>query len=184
MRIEVDSDYQVEDLDWVEVKHSSVVQEAAYFVVDPWILVFLLFLAYRRTAELGPGLGPEPDSDFDSDSGWRSVAVVVAVAVADSASFAEFAAAEAYAVMVSALDLVLVVVHVQAGREKIQVFLDQVAHVVLDFALVLALVPVLVLVLDPLEFAFALDHAPLILMQSSYSVGSHLLDSPSMRLPS
>ena len=177
MRIEVDSDYQVEDLDWVEVKHSSVVQEAAYFVVDPWILVFLLFLAYRRTAELGPGLGPEPDSDFDSDSGWRSVAVVVAVAVADSASFAEFAAAEAYAVMVSALDLVLVVVHVQAGREKIQVFLDQVAHVVLDFALV----PVLVL--EPLAFAFALDRVPSTLTQSSYSVDCHLLDSPSMKLP-
>jgi len=182
MRIEIDSDYQVEDLGWVEVKHALVVQEAAYFVVDPWILVFPLFLAYQRTAELGPGLGPESDSDSESDSGWRSVAVVVAVAVADSASFAEFAAAEAYAVMVSALDLVLVVVHVQVDREKIQVSLDQVAHVVLDFALVLALVPVLVL--DPLEFAFALDRAPSTLTQSSYSAGSRLLDSPSMRLPS
>ena len=105
MRIEVDSDYQVEDLDWVEVKHSSVVQEAAYFVVDPSdrVSLLVLALAFLDIAE------PERDSGFDSIDCCFG-------------SFAGSAAAEGY-VSRAVVDQVLVPV-VQLDYDLIQVSFD------------------------------------------------------------
>jgi hypothetical protein len=146
-----------------------VVQEEAYLVADLSSLVSLFFLAFQRTAETGSDFGSE--FDFVSGSGWDWLVV-------DSASFAGFAVVEAYVVMEVVLDLALE--DVQVAHVMIQVFLDQVVHVV---RLVLVLAPVLDLVPVQAASASALDHAQVTSKQSSCSVDSHLLDFPSMKRP-
>jgi len=150
-----------------------VVQAAACFVVDRLILAFLIFLAFRHIAEAEPDSNSGFDFDSGSHFGSRSIAVV------DSASFAGFAVVESY--VETAVVLVLVAVHVQVDHEMIQVSLDPVVHVVLVH---LAHALALALAHEPaLAAAFALDHAPMTLTQSSYSVDYHLLGSPSTKLP-
>jgi hypothetical protein len=146
-----------------------VVQEAAYSVADLSNLVFLFFLAFRRTAETGSDFGSEFDFGSGSGSDWL---------VVDSASFAGFAVVEAYVVM--EVVLVLALEDVQVDHVMIQVFLDPVVHVV---PLALDLVPVLVPVPVQAASASALDHAQATSKQSSCFAGSRLLDFPSMKRP-
>jgi hypothetical protein len=144
-----------------------VVQEAAYSVADLSNLVFLFFLAFRRTAETGSDFGSEFDFGSGSGSDWL---------VVDSASFAGFAVVEAYVVM--EVVPVLALEDVQVDHVMIQVFLDPVVH-----AARLVLAPVLDLVPVQAASASALDHAPATSKQSSCSVDFHLLDFPSMKRP-
>jgi hypothetical protein len=142
-----------------------VVQEAACLVADLSSLVSLFFLAFQRIAEI--------DSDFDLGSGFGSDSDWLVV---DSASFAEYAVVEAYVAM--EVVLVLGLEDVQVDHVMIQVFLDQVVHVVR-----LVPAPVLDLVLVQAASAFAPDHAQVTSKQSSYSVDFHLLDFPLMKRP-
>jgi hypothetical protein len=146
-----------------------VVQEAAYSVADLSNLVSLFFLAFQRIAEI--------DSDFGFGSGSGSGLDWLVV---DSASSVGFAVVGAYVVMEVVPVLALALEDVQVDHVMIQVFLDQVVHVV---RLVLAPVPVLDLVPVQAASASALDHAQVISEQSSCSAGSHLLDFPSMKRP-
>lgn len=133
------------------------------------IQAFLFFLAFQHIAETDSDFGSE--LDFDSGSGWDWLVV-------DSASFVEYAVVGAYVVM--GVVLALALEDVQVDHVMIQVFLDQVVHVVR-----LVLAPVLDLALVPVQAASAsaLDHAQVTSRQSSYSAGSHLLDFPSMKRP-